>query len=281
MRNYYCRSCRKFEPRVLNEDAAMARKGCIAVSDGAGGGGVFAERWSRYLLKNLPSRPITSFNELDAWVDGIWEPFYNDCETDAKARGGLFLEKFYDEGSFATLAAAWKTGEREWQWMTYGDSVVFCYHKADDLLEYSPIRLADFDRPPYLISDKDPLKEEGFHHGSITTGDADVLFVATDTLAHFVLMMYELSHKDGYKGEIDEALAVRSKNSNYVLTAMNMQYVFSDTLCHLLDRKSSFRWKLMKLERASLLGHDDYSLAVCMMPLAGTPHEPKAFSGFI
>lgn len=262
MRNFYSRSCHKFEAGVLNEDAAVARKGYIAVSDGAGGGGVFAERWSRYLLKNLPSSPIKSFSELDAWIDGIWEPFYNGCEVDAKARGGLFLEKFYDEGSFATLAAAWKVGEREWQWMTYGDSIVFCYHKENGRLEYSPIRLADFDKPPYLISDKDPLKEEGFHHGDFTTDNGDVVFIATDTLAHYVLMMYEIANKDQYKEEIDDALAEKGKNSNYIRTALLCQYAFPDMLKHLLDRSIDYRRKLRTLEKRGLLGHDDYSMAV-------------------
>lgn len=267
MRNYYSRSCHKFETEVLNEDAAIACKNRIAVSDGAGGGGVFAERWSHYLLKNLSASPITTFKELDDWIDGIWEPFYNECEEDAKTRGGLFLEKFYDEGSFATLAAAWKTGERGWQWMAYGDSIVFCYHKEDGRLEYSPIRLADFDKPPYLISDKNPLKEESFHHGGFTTDDGDVVFIATDTLAHYILMMYELSHRDEYREEIDEALAARSKNSNFILAAMNTEYAFPNILGSLLDRNSSFRWKLKKLERAGLLGHDDYSLTVFVKSL--------------
>ena len=50
----------KLEEGCINEDAAIARDNMIAVSDGAGGGGLFAERWSRYLLDNLPESPILS-----------------------------------------------------------------------------------------------------------------------------------------------------------------------------------------------------------------------------
>ena len=67
----------KQEDGCINEDAAIARSNMIAVSDGAGGGGIFAERWSRYLLDNLPESPILSAEELDLWIDGIWEPYYN------------------------------------------------------------------------------------------------------------------------------------------------------------------------------------------------------------
>ena len=37
---YYSQSISKRESRVINEDAALAKKGMAAVSDGAGGGGV-------------------------------------------------------------------------------------------------------------------------------------------------------------------------------------------------------------------------------------------------
>lgn len=262
MRNYYTRSTHKFEKNVLNEDAAIAKKNVIAVSDGAGGGGVFAERWSKYLLKKLPTSPISSFKELDAWVDSIWEPFYNECETEAKKRGGLFLEKFYDEGSFATLAAAWKTSDTNWKWMTYGDSVVFCYDKDTDILEYSPIRLADFNKPPYLISDKDPLKEDGFKHGCFNLTKNSVVFAATDALSHYILMMYKLSRKGAYKEEIKEAIVAQTKNSNFIETAMSLRYSFLEVMNKLLDYNTDFRTKLRKLAKEGLLGHDDYSIAI-------------------
>ena len=55
----------KLEESTINEDAVKARDNMIAVSDGAGGGGVYAERWSSYLVNHLPEVPIKSFNELD------------------------------------------------------------------------------------------------------------------------------------------------------------------------------------------------------------------------
>ena len=36
----------KLEESTINEDAVKARDNMIAVSDGAGGGGVYAEKWS-------------------------------------------------------------------------------------------------------------------------------------------------------------------------------------------------------------------------------------------
>lgn len=108
-----------------NEDAVFCSPQCIAVSDGAGGCGLYADKWSRYLIEQLPKdAPLCSFTELDEWLDGIWEAFYDEHEELAKMGDGILLNKFYNEGSCATIAAAWATKPGQCQWMAYGDSVV-------------------------------------------------------------------------------------------------------------------------------------------------------------
>lgn len=44
MKRMSCISIGKFEENTINEDAAIAADCVIAVSDGAGGGGLFAEK---------------------------------------------------------------------------------------------------------------------------------------------------------------------------------------------------------------------------------------------
>lgn len=226
-------SIAKFEEGITNEDAAIARKDVIAVSDGAGGGGVFAERWSHYLVNHLPEDAITNYESFDKWIDGIWEPFYNECETKAKVIGGMFLNKFYDEGSFATLAAVWKNGK----WISYGDSVAFCYNQKSKDLQCSFTRLADFNNPPYLINCKDPLDEKGFRRGQLAIDDDCVIMAASDTLAHYILMMYEVSHKDRFSEELQEAINAQTKNSNFIKTAMAIEGLDfeKDVICKLLN----------------------------------------------
>ena len=81
-----CISISKFEQNCINEDAVLAKEKRIAISDGAGGGGLFAERWSQYLLAHLPDIPIENVEKFNTWIEQIWEPFYNECETDAKRK---------------------------------------------------------------------------------------------------------------------------------------------------------------------------------------------------
>ena len=139
-------SISKFEEGLINEDAAKVTQEWIAVSDGAGGGGVFADKWSRYLVNNIPNEPIDNYSSFNDWIDSIWEPFYNEHEEIAKREGGMFLNKFYDEGSFATLVVVWKNG----RWISYGDSVAFCYDRVSGKLQHSFGHLADFNLPPHL-----------------------------------------------------------------------------------------------------------------------------------
>lgn len=255
-------SIAKFEDGITNEDAAIARKDVIAVSDGAGGGGVFAERWSKYLVERLPNEPIGSFEAFDEWIDGIWEPFYNEHEGIAKKEGGMFLNKFYDEGSFATLVAVWKNGK----WISYGDSVAFCYNRKTKELYHSFSRLADFNNPPYLINCKDPLDENGFRCGKFDVDDDCVVFAASDTLAHYILMMYEVANKDRFSEELQEAIDAQTKNSNFIKAAMSFEGLDfeRDVICKLLNCSS---WPILKnhirgLKKKGLIGHDDYSLVI-------------------
>lgn len=255
-------SIAKLEEGITNEDAAIAQKEVIAVSDGAGGGGVFADCWSKYLVERLPNEPIKSFETFDTWIDGIWEPFYNECEAKAKKIGGMFLNKFYDEGSFATLAAVWKNGK----WISYGDSVAFCYNRKSKDLQHSFTRLADFNKPPYLINCKDPLDENGFRKGQFTIDNDCIIMVASDTLAHYILMMYEVSYKDRFIVELQKAIDAQTKNSNFVKTAMTIEGLNfeKDVIRKLLNCSS---WPILQnhikgLKKKGLIGHDDYSLVI-------------------
>ena len=254
-------SIAKFEKDITNEDAAIAKDKVIAVSDGAGGGGVFAEIWSKYLVEHLPLEPIKDYESFDKWVDDIWEPFYNDCEEKAKAIGGMFLNKFYDEGSFATLVAVWKDGD----WIAYGDSVAFCYNVRTGILKHSYTELVDFNNPPYLVNWKNPLNPEGFRSGKFEVDDDCVVFAASDTLAHYILMMYEIANSNSFDKELREAVDAQTKNSNFIKTCMSQRKIdFEDVIKKLALCKNVGNYKkhLESLKKKGLIGHDDYTIAV-------------------
>lgn len=255
-------SIAKIGEGIVNEDAAKATEKWIAVSDGAGGGGVFAEMWSKYLVDKLPDEAITDYKTFDAWIDGIWELFYNVHEEIAKEEGGMFLNKFYDEGSFATLVAVWGDG----RWISYGDSVAFCYDKKSGKLQHTFGRIIDFNNPPYLINCKDPSDEKGFKSGRFDINEDCIVFAASDALAHYILMMYELAHKDKYAEELQEAIDAQTKNSNLIKTAMRLRKVdcAKDVIQKLENCKYPQQMKahIERLRRLGFIALDDYSLAI-------------------
>lgn len=250
------------EQEIINEDAVEAKEALITVSDGAGGGGVFAERWSKYLVDKLPDKPIKSYKAFDKWIDEIWEPFYNEYEEVAKKEGGMLLNKFYDEGSFATLVAIWKGGD----WISYGDSVAFCYNKISGDLQHSFSCLSDFNKPPYLINCKDPLDENGFKSGKFKITEDCIVFAASDTLAHYIIMMYEVTHSIKYAEELQGAINVQTKNSNFIKTAMGLKKIDfeKDVITKLgnCSNEENFKRHIQSLKRKGLIGYDDYSLVI-------------------
>ncbi len=262
-----CITLGKFEKNAINEDAVIARKNMIAVSDGAGGGGLFADRWSKYLLPNLPDRPITSAEQLDEWIGIIWEAYYNKTEESAKRLGGMALDKFYDEGSFATLATIWKLPDNSCPWITYGDSVVFHYDYATKVLTHSFSSLVDFNNPPYLVNCKDELILSGFRSGEFRLTKDSFAFVASDALAHYVMMMYEVPRQNEYDTELDIAISANTKNSNLLrkcleLPTFRFEKEVIDKLRKAVYDKSYYKKWLNNLYHKGLIALDDYSLAV-------------------
>ncbi|MGL4993036.1 MAG: hypothetical protein ACRC6R_02705 [Bacteroidales bacterium] len=260
-------SIAKFEDGVISEDAVMGMESMIAVSDGAGGGGIYAERWSKYLVERLPFNPLRSFEEMDEWIASIWEPFYNECEEDAKVLGGMLLDKFYDEGSFATLAVAWRNSPSSCCWMSYGDSVVFHYDAEERKLEHSFSSLADFSSAPYLINSKDELSKDGFRSGEFKLGAESTVFVATDALAHYLLMMYELSQGDVFEQEWQSILYGHTRQCQLLQSAKAIKgpiYFHDKVLKKLINSaklEHDFKHHLSALKKKGVLAHDDYSFA--------------------
>lgn len=266
MREGKC-SIGKFEKNVENEDAATIKDKAIAVSDGAGGGGVYAEEWSTYLLEKLPVIPLCDFKAFDEWIDSIYEEYYEVHEAKAKEKGGMFLNKFYDEGSFATFAALWGSDEGVLEWCAYGDSVVFYYDFSLQRLQWSETALTDFHLPPYLISCNAPLEEEGFRHGAFKRQAQGVVFAATDALSQYILAAYMAIHRADYQAEIEAAQCESSKYADLLRRVLLKHPEESDfyktvlrPLMNATANKKRFRRKMSKLHgKHQVLAHDDYS----------------------
>ena len=93
------------------------------------------------------------------------------------------------------------------------------------------------------------------------------VFVASDALAHYILMMYEIAHYEEFAQELNIAESYCTKNSNYIRAAKNIHSIHfeRDILGKLLNcvgHSTNFHRHLNALIRKGLIAHDDYSLAV-------------------
>lgn len=250
----------------FNEDAVLATESMIAVSDGAGGGGLFADKWSQFLLNKLPMTPLKSFEDFDKWVDGIWEEFYTVQEAEALKLDALTLDKFYSEGSFATIAAVWYCNDSI-QWLTYGDSVVFCYDIETHELISTVNSLKDFNEAPYLVSTNEPLKANGFKRGTFAISPSKIYFCASDALSFYIMTTY-LAWKEGeISQQIKQVLSCKSKNANFAYKILSEKFDFESDVLNKLLRASrnrhNFTLHLNRLYKKGIIASDDYS--ICFM----------------
>lgn len=250
---------------ILNEDAVIADSTKIAVSDGAGGSGLFADKWSSYLLSHLPAHPLLTFKSLDEWIDSFWENFYTQMETEAKKLGSFELNKFYDEGSLATIASMWIVDNRI-EWMTYGDSTVFCYDFETKTLASNIIDLKIYNDAPYLINVNSSLNEKGFSSGTFPISASKIFFCASDALSHYILTSYFITNKASHESELQIAIEANTKNSNFIralLTrpAKNFERDILLKLFKSAKNKGNFTKHIRKLQKEGKIAFDDYSIA--------------------
>ena len=102
--------------------------------------------------------------------------------------------------------------------------------------------------------------------GEWNINEHSVVFAASDSLAHYILMMYEVSRNDTYAHELQEAGARHSKNENYIKMAQALPTVDFEkgVLCKLLNcanNQTNFKRHIESLLRKGLLAVDDYSFA--------------------
>ena len=101
--------------RRKNEDSFSVQKNVVAVSDGAGGIGIFADKWSNTLVQKIPAKPFENVKAIDNWIKSFWEEFYM-THKDLVVDDPWKIAKFESEGSLATLSALWHLGKNKFQY---------------------------------------------------------------------------------------------------------------------------------------------------------------------
>ncbi|CAA7625436.1 hypothetical protein [Magnetospirillum sp. SS-4] len=164
-----------------------------AVSDGAGGAGLFCGPWAETLVTRLPKTPIAGVKSLNQWMDGFCLGFRSEYATLSKATPARH-SKFIREGSFATLVAGWLTyrqGRVLLRWMGYGDSQMMVFDRTgrQPVLAVSyPATLSALDRAPFLLNWKDLPRDGSFLAGEVVLPDRATVVLASDGIGQYLLL---------------------------------------------------------------------------------------------
>lgn len=257
---------------TANEDAARCAGRLLAVADGAGGTGIYAGEWARYLMACLPEQPITTFEALDAWLADIWNPFFDRYRE--QPASPEVLAKFMEEGSATALAAIWlpeNPGEPATA-LAFGDSVALCYDPQHHTLSSTHPDLAAFAGAPTLLNWKTEPRPEGLCICELPAHPEAVLLVCSDALAQYLLGAFALQRDDA---ESQAALAQLRQQPHRLAAYLDKladagfarKNWYAEVLHPLLEAAQDpvlFRSHLYERCAAGWLLPDDYALAAAL-----------------
>jgi len=120
-----------------NEDAIACKPGGDALrfslSDGAGGVGVLSAEWAVFLVHAQPEKYHREDQHWKDWFLKTAEAFYEQINPQQNISDPLVLQKFFSEGSFATLLYLWiDTKQNQLISLAIGDTCLFHFSFGND-----------------------------------------------------------------------------------------------------------------------------------------------------
>lgn len=241
----------------------------IAVSDGAGGAGIYCKAWANHLVKNQLDKPFDSKINAEEWFLSISESFYKENIESINKMDPFILEKFIKEGSYATLFFAWWNKETNvFNYVGIGDTTLFVFSKVNEIYNtilITPINeqngLDDF---PKLLNWNKELNYD-MSISEINLKPDDILIISTDSIARWIiyhLMVIETFETQKILGES----IVKSIDSNK-LQNIKLSNPFKDLSDMLLKIENTvnksetfFKNELEKSINGNLLEKDDFTI---------------------
>jgi hypothetical protein len=163
----------------------------IAVSDGAGGAGIYCKSWAEHLVKNQPDNPFVDEVTANEWFLKNSESFYKENIETINKMDSFIIEKFIKEGSYATLVFVW------WNKLTnilhysgVGDTTLFVFRK--NITDYKPILITPIDVQNSLDDFPKLLNWNKEINFDLTAKEIelridDIILICTDSIARWII----------------------------------------------------------------------------------------------
>jgi len=243
-----------------NEDACLHHDNVVAISDGAGGVGILADKWANTLVNNVPSQPFKKIENIDKWMALFWEDFYNKYSKELQDDPWK-IKKFEEEGSLATLSVIWQTASKKFQYESYGDSVLFIFNKRSGKLHIQNNfkSINSFTSHPALLNwATEKHHKQYFFKQTIHLQKNDEIILATDGIAMYIYGAYLTS-----KNTIGEVILESKMQKIVDYYKENPIKNFKQWILKLKESLNTtqefYKWINKKYETACL-PNDDYTL---------------------
>lgn len=255
------------ESTTANEDRFRVSPPLYAISDGAGGEGLAADKWAETILDQLPDKPFDNLEEINDWIGTFCDSFEMSIQEQIQSNPTA-IERFMLQGSLATLLATW-VNEEYFHYVSIGDSMLMLYNTEEKTLwtPHEANAMQCFNDNPHLISLRDitPISQIKLDKKNYNTND--ILILATDAIAKLLIVLYQ------YSKDKNEYLAKKEtlNNPSYLdylarleqYCERNPTFTFESLLQNIQNtEKIALLNYITSLYNDEILSYDDYTFLI-------------------
>jgi hypothetical protein len=258
-----------------NEDALRVSENSnyklFAMSDGAGGVGIYSKEWANHIVINQPELPIQSEIESTKWFQNLSKSFYEFIKPKVNYDNIFIGERFDNEGSYATLLFVWVSQKEKKYFISgIGDTTLFHFKKTKDNYTISLIepinKQLNIDDNPELINWQKALQYP-LTSTSKDFDEGDVIVMCTDSMSRRIIYQLLLISQI----ETEKCL---NEHMNKSFSRDFLEYLRINQGIFKLNEFIKYLWKLSEMNSDSLmkeltkwivkneLEKDDYSLII-------------------
>jgi hypothetical protein len=176
------------------EDAYSISLECsrLAVADGATESS-FARMWAEILVEAYIGHPVIDEEQLPEWLDHLRAQWHRGIDWGSLEWFALAKAR---QGAFSTLLGLTlepAAGGLKWKALACGDTCLFLVRDSELVSAFPLGDSRDFNRSPPLLGSNLRGKGTclGIQFGAGTCRHGDVMYLATDALAHWILSQAE------------------------------------------------------------------------------------------
>jgi hypothetical protein len=243
----------------------------FAMSDGAGGAGIYCKEWANFIVNNQPEFPILSDEEANNWFQNISQSFYEFIKPKVNYDNIFIGERFDNEGSYATLLYVWLSKTDKKYFLTgIGDTTLFFFKKKNEDYSVSLIypinKQSSLNDNPDLINWQRPL-EYSLLSKSVDYEPGDTIIICTDSLSRRITYQLLLINQSETEQCLNENINKTYRRDFLEHLKINQRIFnvneFIKYLRNLIGLdKNSFRVELTKWIERNELEKDDYSFII-------------------